>query len=161
MLYNLNYIEFPPEAPERSFATVCGEDDALWEADGPRGKLYLRLRAYTPEEYGAIRAQADAWTIREKKSEWYDYDFYANLGGDRTYYTEIGIKDKSVLVKDGAFFGVALRFPEQGAALRYACVSDECGKPLPVYSYEEPKRRDELDEPSVYYDYYLVKRFKE
>ena len=135
---------------------VCiGEETLRW-ADGPHGRLPVCGKVLDPAAYRAIRDETDRWAIREEISEWYDYDFYANLGGEQLHQMEFALNDETILVKDDTFYGIVLPYPD--GSLRYACAGDWQGKPLCVYIYEEPKDPFDLINPLVTKTYQLVRR---
>ena len=100
---------------------VCiGEETLRW-ADGPHGRLPVCGKVLDPAAYRAIRDETDRWAIREEISEWYDYDFYANLGGEQLHQMEFALNDETILVKDDTFYGIVLPYPD--GSLRYACAA--------------------------------------
>ena len=158
MMDNHDYDRMLKEAPERTFVTVCGEDTALWKADGSLGELYICLQGCSQEEYQRIRAQADEWVLREECEEWYDYDFYANSGGPVSTYQDLELSDSALLIKNGMLFGVIVQMPDLAESLRYARTADHDGHPQRLYYYREPKDPEDIENPTVTYYYYLDKR---
>jgi hypothetical protein len=154
---NKSFASTLETAPENAFVTVCGEEEALWRADGAPGKICLCLKTYAPKVCEAIRSQAEALRIRIDFEEWYDYDAYANLGGSQNESRNYrAIKKPEILVKDGAFFGAVLHFPDLYEPLHYAA-ADSRGKPVKIYTEIESRPYDNIEEPDLCYVYYLVK----
>ena len=152
-LYEL--MESLRNAPQRHLLTVCGEADAAGTLRGAHGVLCARPEPLSEEAYAAIRAEADAWVFLVEHDEWYDYDAYANLGGDRSYTTERPFGDNYILVRDGAFYGVAIPARYGKKDPWYVCAADYAGEPLPLWSRDSEWDPNNIEEPHISTSYYL------
>jgi hypothetical protein len=145
--------------PENTFVAVCGRDEALWSAPSASGEVFLCLRTCTPEECRKIRAEAAGWVILEEYSEWYDYDAYANLGGEyNRSVTGRTLADRAILTEDGAFAGAVLYFPELFHPISCAFAADWRGKPLKICTVTEEKPADDIEAPTVFHTFCLEKK---
>ena len=159
------YEQMRGNTSERTLLTVCEEADAMWQAYGDRGTIFVVLRTYPEEDYRRIRTQADEWMMRNDYSEFYDYDFYANLGGGQGHSECCELDDRYVLVKDGKFYGAAAYIckpKKMKKGIRYVCAAD-CVKdiaPIAItfYEYEHQFFWDNIEEPSIITSYYLEKK---
>ena len=69
--------------------------------------IYLIEKEYTPEEYAAIRAEAEQWNVEIVHEDGYDYGYGRSEHNRYTSYREI--TDDILIVKDGHFAGIMMK----------------------------------------------------